>query len=136
MAEFREFVHNSNLALPADFQLWGYKEFVCNWATALPDAQAIQQIPMKQLVSTLLRLYHLDNVRQFADKLGPAWASKLLLELPKVDSILSIKENMLGVGSKDLDGSLAHRPHIVKVDRQHGRYVDEHFPMSPEVAWG
>ena len=102
MDEFGEFVHNSNLALPANFQFRGYKEFVRDWATALPDAQSVRQIPMKQLVSTLSRLYHLDDVKQFADELGPAWASWILLELPKVDSILSIEENMSSVGSGDL----------------------------------
>ena len=70
MDEFREFIHDSNLALPTNFQFWGYKEFVCDWATALQDAQSFQQIPVRQLVGTLSRVYHLEDARQFTDELG------------------------------------------------------------------
>ena len=48
-------------------------------------------------------------------------------------STLSIEENMLSVVSNDMDSFLAHGPHAVKVNQQHGHYVDEHFPTHPQV---
>jgi pentatricopeptide repeat protein len=140
MNESDRFIYDEvNVPIPDDFQFRGYKEFVREWAAANSTTDQVRSATMKHLVSGLTNVYGTDDVTVFANELGPHWASRMILEFTRADSVAKNEENMSNADLEYADEPLAQSPHTVVFDKHHGCYVDEHYPahphITPEVAW-
>ena len=143
-SEYVEIPNLVNVQPLEGFVFRGYKEFLRDWAAAVPESPLQIRSTSKRIAHGLVKGYGARDAAEFIKELGKDWNLALASEVERCGMIEKIGDvnvqhpTTSPTMSEGVAVSPSEAPNVI-IDLAHGRFVDEYFPahprITPEVAW-